>query len=181
MYHLCSVFIIFSVDLVCHVSFFIHQKKKWSPGQENNVTIELVSKNKKLQFNVTELLIQQTALSFFLSLSSCLPLSPSLSLPPTLFLPLPTCRSCPSVPRCDDPFLTLGPGVWAGCPSQTCPAECLMTGCLWKTRVLFVWDSPPLLLLTVSPLWTWRALLCFTCLIGASVGPGRACTHLCLF
>lgn len=28
--------------------------------------------------------------------------------------------------------------VWAGCPSQTCPAECLMTGCLWNSCVLFV-------------------------------------------
>lgn len=39
--------------------------------------------------------------------------------------------------------------------------------------------SPPLSLLTVSPLWIWRALLCFACLIGASVGPKRACTHPC--
>lgn len=28
--------------------------------------------------------------------------------------------------------------VWAGRPSQTCPAECLMTGCLWNSCVLFV-------------------------------------------
>ena len=41
--------------------------------------------------------------------------------------------------------------------------------------------SPPLSLLTVSPLWNWRALLCFARLIGASVGPKRACTHLCSF
>lgn len=41
--------------------------------------------------------------------------------------------------------------------------------------------SPPLSLLTVSPLWIWRALLCLARLIGASVGPKRACTHLCSF
>lgn len=73
------------------------------------------------------------------------------------------------------------PMVWAGRPSQTCPAEYLMTGCLWSSCVLFVRGSPPLLSLTVSPLWTCRALLCFTCLFGAGVGPRRACTHLCLF
>lgn len=39
--------------------------------------------------------------------------------------------------------------------------------------------SPPLPLLTVSPLWIWRAQLCFVRLIGTSVGPKWARTHLC--
>lgn len=38
---------------------------------------------------------------------------------------------------------------------------------------------PPLL--TVSPLWIWRAMLCFTRLLAAGVGPKRARTHLCYF
>lgn len=37
--------------------------------------------------------------------------------------------------------------------------------------------SPPLSLLTVSPLWIWRALLCFARLIGATVDPERPRTH----
>lgn len=41
--------------------------------------------------------------------------------------------------------------------------------------------SPPLPLLTVSPLWIWRAQLCFVRLIGTSVGPKWTRTHLCSF
>lgn len=115
-----------------------------------------------------------------LSLSPCLPLSPSLSLSPP-HPPSPHVSFLPQYVEVGWPHPHPWPRVWAGCPSQTCPAECLMTGCLWNSCVLFVRGSPPLLLLTVSSLWTWRALLCFTRLVGASVGPRRACTYFCLF
>lgn len=73
-------------------------------------------------------------------------------------------------------------GVWAGCPSQTCLAECLMTGCLWNSCVLFVPSPHP------GPCWQCR--YCATAGALALFCPPhwsqcrsreRALTHLCPF
>lgn len=49
--------------------------------------------------------------------------------------------------------------------------------CLWNSCVLFVPAPLPCPCWQRSPLWGWRALLCFASLVGASVGPRRGLSH----